>query len=121
MKITLQEIEFGSAQVEQTKNFYQSIFGFETAVDKQNLAVFSLPTQGVDFNISTHQPAQSVCISFLTDDLQEIIVRLTSNSIKFVGPKESHLGMICIEFNDPNGNLVKVNQFTDTIHADLRG
>jgi catechol-2,3-dioxygenase len=114
MKITLQEIEFGSTQVEQTRNFYQSIFGFEATVDKQNLAVFTLPTQGVDFNISTHQPAQSVCISFLTDDLQEIMVRLTSNSIKFEGPKPSHLGMTSIEFNDPNGNLVKVNQFADS-------
>lgn len=110
MKIRLQEIEFGSEMVDQTKNFYQSIFGLEAAVDQKNLTVFTLPTSTIDFNISTHLPAKSMCTSFLTDDLQEIMERLTSNSIKFEGPKPSHLGMISIEFKDPDGNLVKVNQ-----------
>ncbi|SFG91231.1 VOC family protein [Pedobacter insulae] len=110
MKVRLQEIEFGSNAVEQTKNFYQSIFGMEATVDHQNLTVFTLPTNAIDFNISTHVPAQSMRACFLTDDLQEIMERLTSNSIKFEGPKPSHLGMTSIEFKDPNGNWIRVNQ-----------
>ena len=118
MKISLQEIEFGSDMVEQTKNFYQSIFGLEATIDKQNLTVFTLATNSIDLNISTHIPPKSTCISFLTDDLQEIMERLTSNSIKFEGPKPSHLGMTSIEFRDPTGNIVRVNQFADTTDVD---
>lgn len=114
MKIRLQEIEFGSEMVDQTKNFYQSIFGLEATIDQKNLTVFTLPTSTIDFNISTHLSPKSMCTSFLTDDLQEIMERLTSNSIKFEGPKSSHLGMTSIEFKDPNGNLIKVNQSTES-------
>ncbi len=120
MNIRLQEIEFGSTGVEETKNFYQAIFGIETAVDQPNLTVFNLATNTVDFNISTHLPAQSVCVSFLTDDLQEVIERLTSNSINFEGPNSSHLGMTSIEFKDPTGNKIKVNQRTEASPAWLK-
>lgn len=114
MNLRLQEIEFGSAEVEKTKQFYQTIFGFETTVDQENLTVFKLNTNNVDFNHSTHFPAQSVCISFLTDNLDEVTDKLTANAIPFNGPKPSHLGMMSISFNDPNGNLIKVNQPTES-------
>ena len=113
MKIRLHEIEFGATEVEKTKHFYQAIFGFETTIDQPNLTVFNLATSTVDFNISTHFAPQTVCISFLTDNLEEMIERLTSNAIKFEGPKDSHLGMLSIAFQDPNGNLIKVNQPSD--------
>ena len=110
MKIRLQEIEFGATEVGKTKQFYETIFGFETAVDLANLSVFNLVTNAVDFNISTHLPPQTVCISFLTDHLEEVIEKLNANAVIFEGPKPSHLGMTCIAFKDPSGNLVKVNQ-----------
>ncbi len=114
MNIRLQEIEFGSDEVAKTKQFYQAIFGFETAVDQENLTVFNLTTNAIDFNISTHLPPQSVCISFLTDNLDNVIEKLTSNGITFDGPRSSHLGMTSINFKDPNGNLIKVNQPGET-------
>jgi len=110
MKITLQEIEFGSENVAQTKLFYQTIFGFETAVDQENLSVFNLAANAIDFNISTHLPPQTVCVSFLTDNLDEVMKKLNENAIVFDGPKPSHLGMMSIAFKDPNGNSIKVNQ-----------
>lgn len=110
MKIRLQEIEYGSTNVEKTKQFYQTIFGFETAVDQTNLSVFNLDPYPIDFNISTHLPSQSVCISFLTDNLDQLIERLNRNSVAFEGPYPSHLEMKSISFKDPDGNLIKVNQ-----------
>jgi hypothetical protein len=35
--------------------------------------------------------------------------KLTSRGIEFEGPKPSHLGMMAISFEDPDGYLVKVN------------
>jgi len=110
MKIRLQEIEFGSTEIEKTKNFYQAIFGIETAINQPNLTVFNFATHTVDFNISAHLPAQTMCTSFLTDNLKEVMERLTLHSTPFKGPKLSHLGMISIEFKDPSGNRIKVNQ-----------
>ncbi|MEJ5996132.1 VOC family protein [Pedobacter sp. Du54] len=114
MKIRLQEIEFGSTDVEKTKQFYQTIFGFNTAVDQENLTVFTLETHTIDYNISTHLPAKATCISFLTDNLEEIIEKLHKNSIPFDGPQPSHLGMKSISFKDPDGNLLKVNEATNS-------
>ena len=53
-------------------------------------------------------------ISFLTDDVQAVINRLSSSGISFEGPKESHLGMTTVEFKDPDGYLIRVNQLSAT-------
>ncbi|RZK43020.1 MAG: hypothetical protein EOO90_05025 [Pedobacter sp.] len=110
MKIRLHEIEYGSLDKEQSKNFYQAIFGFEPVIDQPNLAVFNLETSDIDLNVSEHIPANSIRVSYLTDDLNEVIERLTSNSIPFKGPEKWHLGMTSIEFSDPNGYIIRVNQ-----------
>jgi catechol 2,3-dioxygenase-like lactoylglutathione lyase family enzyme len=107
MKLTLHEIEFGTANPSASKAFYNSILNLDTVVDQDNLKVFNA---GIDFNTSTHLPPKVVMISFLTDDLQAVIERLTVNGISFDGPKPSHLGMTTIEFKDPDGYLVRVNQ-----------
>ncbi|RYG20963.1 MAG: hypothetical protein EOO07_03860 [Chitinophagaceae bacterium] len=114
MNIRLQEIEFGAVDVEKTKKFYETILGFKTAVDQENLTVFPLEAQRIDYNISTHLPAQKNCISFLTDNLDEVIQKLTENAVSFEGPSPSHLGMVSIALNDPNGNRIKINQATES-------
>ena len=114
MKIRLQEIEFGSQDPAISKDFYKSILGLDTVVDKENLNVFKSGIAGVDFNTSTHLPVNVTVTSFLTDDLQLIIERLNASGISFDGPKQSHLGMTTIEFKDPDGYLVRVNQPGDT-------
>lgn len=113
MKIRLQEIEFGTNDPNKSKIFYNSILGLETSVDKEGLKVFNSGVAGIDFNTSTHFPSKITVTSFLTDSLQNIIDRLTANDIVFSGPKKSHLGMITIEFYDPDGYLIKVNQPSD--------
>jgi catechol 2,3-dioxygenase-like lactoylglutathione lyase family enzyme len=113
MKIRLQEIEFGANDPNKSMLFYNAILGLETSVDQEGLKVFNSGVSSVDFNTSTHYPSKITVTSFLTDNLQNIIDRLSVNNIAFAGPKKSHLGMITIEFNDPDGYLIKVNQPTD--------
>ena len=114
MKIRLQEIEFGTQDPDVSKGFYNSILGLDTVIDQDNLKVFKSGIAGIDFNTSTHLPTKVMVTSFLTDDLQTVIDRLTANGISFNGPKKSHLGMMTIEFEDPDGWLIKVNQPGDT-------
>lgn len=112
MKLRLQEIELGTNDPDKSKLFYNSILGLETSVDQIGLKVFNSGVTGVDFNTSTHFPPKTTVTSFLTDDLQNIIDRLSTNKIAFSGPQKSHLGMTTIEFKDPDGYIIRVNQPT---------
>ena len=113
MKIRLQEIELGTSDPNKSKLFYNTILGLDTSVDQDELKVFDSGVVGVDFNTSTHFPSKTTMTSFLTDNLQNIIDRLYTNGIAFSGPKNSHLGMTTIEFTDPDGYLIRVNQPTN--------
>ena len=112
MKIRLQEIELGASDPNKSKQFYNSILGLNTVVDEEGLKVFDSGVAGVDFNTSTHFPPKTTKTSFLTDSLQEVMDNLAANGIAFTGPKNSHLGMMAIEFTDPDGYLICVNQPT---------
>ena len=113
MKTRLHEIEFGSQDPNESKLFYNNILELDTFVDHDELKVFNAGVLGVDFNISKHLPAKAMVVSFLTDDLKKVMDNLNANSVRFDGPKPSHLGMTCISFNDPDGYKVKINQSTE--------
>ncbi|MEP6749137.1 MAG: VOC family protein, partial [Bacteroidota bacterium] len=68
---------------------------------------------GVDFNISSHSAANIRTTSFLTNDLQKVVDRLQLTGVLFDGPVKSHLGMMSVSFQDPDGNIIKVNQPTE--------
>ena len=110
MKIRLQEIELGVSDPNKSKLFYNSLLGLQTSVDQEGLKVFDSGVAGIDFNTSRHLPPKIIVTSFLTDDLQNVIDRLTANGVAYSEPKKSHLGMTTIEFSDPDGHLIKVNQ-----------
>jgi catechol 2,3-dioxygenase-like lactoylglutathione lyase family enzyme len=114
MKIRLQEIEFGTQNLDVSKGFYKSVLGLDTIVDQERLNVFKSGVEGMDFNTSTHLPAKVMVTSFLTDDLQTVIQRLIAGGISFEGPHNAHLGMSTIEFKDPDGYLIRVNQPGDS-------
>jgi len=112
MKIRLQEIEFGAGSSAKSKGFYHAILGMDPVIDQDRLKVFNSGVAGVDFNISEHQPAKTVVTSFLTDDLQKLMERLQLTGVSFEGPCSSHLGMLSISLQDPDGNNIKINQPT---------
>ncbi len=109
MKIRLHEIEFGTSDVAGSRSFYTGVLGMEPKLDKKGLVVFDSGNNNLDFNISKHFHQGIVAISFLSDNLVEIEKRLIEAGIAYVGPSSSHLGMTCIQFNDSNGHIVKVN------------
>ena len=113
MIIRLQEIELGAINLDQSKAFYAGILGLELSVDQPGLKVFKSGVDGIDFNTSTHLPPKTTLISFLTDNLQEMMEVLRSKGVQFIGPKEYHLGMETIEFMDSDGHLIRVNQPTE--------
>jgi len=113
MKIRLQEIEFGTLDTGKSKGFYQSVLGLDPVIDQDQLKVFNSGVAGVDFNISEHQPVNTVTTSFLTTDLQKIIDRLQLTGVLFEGPVKWHLGMMSVCFHDPDGNTIRVNQPTE--------
>ena len=114
MKIRIQEIELGTKDPDISKEFYNSILGLNTIVDQDDLKVFESGIDGMDFNASRHIPVKAMIISFLTNDLQTVIERLNANGIPFIGPNKSHLEMSTIEFKDPDGYIIRVNQPSDT-------
>lgn len=113
MKLRLQEIELNSIDPEKSRRFYESALGLENAIDQGQLQVFQTGFPGLDFNISSHYPNEKVVISFITDDLYQVIERLNALSVTFEGPKDSHLGMMTIVFRDSDGRQIKVNQPTE--------
>jgi predicted enzyme related to lactoylglutathione lyase len=113
MKLQLHEIELGSQDLTSGKSFYQDLLGLDLSVDQEHLKVFNPGLGKVDFNLSTHFPPQTIAISFLCDDLQEMMTRLQAGHISFEGPSKSHLGMICVTFKDPNGYIIKINEATE--------
>lgn len=120
MKIRLQEIELGSNDPQKSKLFYNAILGLNTSVDQEELKVFDTGVAGVDFNASTHLTHKTTRTSFLTDNLQMVIDKLSENNIPFNGPLPSHFEMITVEFNDPDGYLIRVNQPTEKSPAWLK-
>lgn len=113
MKIRLHEIELGTSDPAKSKSFYNAILGLKTSVDQAALNVFQSGVGGIDFNTSTHLSPNTAVVSFLTDNLPEVIERLSANGISFSEPKKSHLRMTSIEFSDPDGHLIRVNQPTE--------
>lgn len=113
MIIRLQEIELGAINPDQSKALYAGILGLGLSVDQPGLKVFKSGVDGVDFNASTLLPPKTTLISFLTDNLPEMMEVLRFRGVQFIGPRASHLGMETIEFMDPDGQLIRVNQPTE--------
>ncbi|WP_336517663.1 VOC family protein [Pollutibacter soli] len=113
MKIRLPEIESGVMDPARSRVFYNEVLGPEIVHQHDHLAVFNSGVGGVDVNIAAHLAAKQIVTSYITDDLGAMIDILNAKSIPFRGPEPSHLGMRMIEFRDPDGFLIKVNEATD--------
>lgn len=113
MKIRLLEIEFGVADPARSRVFYNEVLGLEIVHQHDHLTVFNSGLGGVDIDTAAHLPAKQIVTSYITDDLALIMEILYARSIPFRGPEASHLGMRMIEFRDPDGFLIRVNQATD--------
>jgi hypothetical protein len=112
MKIRLHEIELGSSDPEEDKKMFTHLLGLPLSMDQQNLKVIDPGVKGLDLNFSNHLKPGNVAISFLCDDLEQVMNMLKQNRIEFSGPRQSHLKMNAICFNDRNGYKIIVNAAT---------
>jgi catechol-2,3-dioxygenase len=111
MKIRLHEIELFSKDTKASQSFYKDILGLEVHHQVDGLNVFDSGWPGIDFDTSVHHKAK-VRIGFVVDNLSEFISSLSEKGLKFQGPMKSHLGMNVIQMEDPDGNIVEIQEFT---------
>lgn len=113
MKIRIHEIEMGSSDLSQTVSFFK-MMGLTSALEQDHLTVFKSGQTALDLNVSHHLPAGNVQISFITDDLKEMMQQFKEHQIVFEGPYESHLGMLSIRLQSPDGISIVINTPTDS-------
>ena len=109
MKIRLHEVEFGSADVQQSSALFQSLLGLQSKLTQPELTVLDTGISGFDLNISSHFPAGVVAFSFLTNNLEEVEQRLKRAQISYQGPLPSHLGMRAITYIHADGYVIRIN------------
>lgn len=119
MRIRLHEIELFSKDTEASKAFYAGKLGFELNHAEQGLNVFDAGQPGVDFDTSVHQPGK-VRIGFVVDDLAAFAEGLKAKGVRFEGPEKSHLGMLILRLEDPDGHQVEIQQFTQGTPEQVR-
>lgn len=113
MKIRIHEIETGSHDLPAASAFFK-LLGLQPAIQQDGLTVFNSGIKGVDLNLSEHLSQGVTQISFITDDLKVMMQHLHEHQIVFEGPFESHLGMLSIRFNSPDGIPILINTPTDS-------
>lgn len=113
MKIRIHEIEMGSQDLSATTSFFK-IMGLESAIEQDALTVFNSGQKGMDLNVSQHLSTGVTQISFITDDLKAMMQHLLEHQIVFEGPYESHLRMLSIKLQSPDGIPVVINTPTDS-------
>lgn len=112
MKIRLHEIELYSEDAKASRQFYKDILGLEVQHQIDGLNVFDSGWPGIDFDTSVHNKSKAR-IGFVVDSLEEFLNSIKGKNLKWAGPTQSHLGMNIIQLEDPDGNIVEVQEFTD--------
>jgi hypothetical protein len=113
MKIRIHEIEMGSNDLSTAASFFKML-GLQSMIEQNELTVFNSGQKGIDLNVSKHLSPGITQISFITDDLKAMMQQLTAYQILFEGPYESHLGMLAIRLQSPDGIAIVVNTPTDS-------
>lgn len=119
MRIRLHEIELSSRDTEASKAFYAGKLGFELNHVEKGLNVFDAGQPGVDFDTSIHLPGK-VRIGFVVDDIAAFAASLKAKGVPFEGPERSHLGMLILRLEVPDGHIVEIQQFTEGTPAQVR-
>lgn len=111
MKIRLHEIELPSRNIPASRAFYQETLGLHLNHHEAGLNVFDPGWPGMDLDTSVHE--SKIRLGFVVDSLAAFAAALKGKGIPFTGPMPSHLGMNVIRMEDPDGNLVEVQEFTE--------
>jgi catechol 2,3-dioxygenase-like lactoylglutathione lyase family enzyme len=112
MKFRLHEIELNSKDPMASRAFYKDALGLEMNHGEDGLNVFDSGWAGIDFDTSLHTPGRTR-IGFVVDSLAEFLAYAKEKGLVFAGPEDSHLGMRIVRLQDPDGNLVEVQELTE--------
>lgn len=113
MEIRIHEIEMGSDDLLASASFFKML-GLQPTIEQIGLTVFNSGQKGMDVNVSQHLSRGVTQISFITDDLKAMMQHLREQQMVFEGPYESHLGMLSIKLQSPDGISVVINTPTDS-------
>ena len=113
MKIRIHEIEMGSHDLSTSGTFFKML-GLQPTIEQNELMVFNSGQKGMDLNVSKHLPQGVTQISLITDDLKAMMQQLHEQQVVFEGPYESHLGMLSIKLQSPDGIPIVINTPTDS-------
>lgn len=119
MKIRLHEVELFSKDPLASRAFYQNVIGLGMNHSEDGLNVFDTGWAGVDFDTSRHTPGQQR-IGFVVDSLEAFQASLAGKNVKVEGPMASHLGMRILRLEDPDGNIVEVQELSRATPGFLR-
>ncbi|RAJ05304.1 putative enzyme related to lactoylglutathione lyase [Chitinophaga skermanii] len=108
----LHEVEIHSANPSAAKDFYEQVLGLNIHVNQAQLKVFDSGKPGLDLNISTHYP-QQFSLSFLVNDIDQVMAHLRETGTFFEGPVDAHLAMKQVVVIDPDGNRIALNMPTE--------
>lgn len=111
MRIRLHEIELFSKDTEASQKFYKEVLGLEVHHQMDGLNVFDSGWPGIDFDTSVHNKSK-VRIGFVVENLKDFLASVEGKHLQFSGPTKSHLGMNMIQMEDPDGNIVEIQEFT---------
>ena len=112
MKIRLHEIELFSKDPKASQQFYRDVLGLEVNHQMDGLNVFDSGWPGIDFDTSIHNKSKAR-LGFVVDSLGEFLNSVKGKNVKLAGPTKSHLGMNVVQLEDPDGNIIEVQEFTD--------
>jgi catechol 2,3-dioxygenase-like lactoylglutathione lyase family enzyme len=120
MRIKLHEIELNTKDPAASRSFYAETLGLQLKLqEKKGLNVFDAGLPGFDFDTSGHRPGKTI-VSFVTDDLPGFVSSLRQKGLMIEGPEPSHLGMMAVHLEDPDGHIVRIHGLTHESPAWLK-
>jgi catechol 2,3-dioxygenase-like lactoylglutathione lyase family enzyme len=116
----LHEIELYSTNPEEDKSIYQDILGLKLKVNNPGLrvnnpglSVYDPGLNGLDLNISVHNPQKKISLSFLVQDVNIYYEKIKVKGIQVSEPSDSHLGLREIKLQDKQGLQIIIHSPTD--------
>jgi catechol 2,3-dioxygenase-like lactoylglutathione lyase family enzyme len=119
MKIKLHEVELFSQDPQASRAFYANVIGLDLNHSEDGLNVFDTGWAGVDFDTSRHMPGKQR-LGFVVESLEAFRASLAGKQVKVEGPMASHLGMRILRLEDPDGNIVEVQELSTETPGFLR-
>ncbi len=129
MSALLENVSIGaitmlSEDLEQSKSFYQEVFGLPVAYEDQNSAVFEFGQTVINLlrtpaaheliepgTVATHEAGSRFVLSIGVDDVDAVCTELARRGVTLLnGPMDRPWGIRTASFTDPAGHIWEIAQ-----------